>query len=184
MMSAETVGTNATAAPRARKKKRTGLWVGAFVVVAAAGGAYYWKQSQPVVETMQPLIATVAIGDVENSVAAAGNLQPFKTVAVGAQASGLLEKLYVEVGDEVAEGDILASIDARVQQNRVDSTKASLASAYEQIKVRESAVALAKSNLERLEMLKAAGATSAQEYDTAKDRVLSAEASCHGIAVV
>src|SRR5690606_27049015 len=176
-MSAETVGSTAGAAPRARKKNRSGLWALAFVVVAAGGGYYYWKQSQPKTEEAKPLLAMVELGDVENIVAASGKLEPFKTVAVGAQASGQLQKLYVEVGDRVEIDQLLAEIDARVQRNRVESSEASIASAEKQIDVRESALELARENFERQQMLFDQGATSQQEYDSARDRLISAEAS-------
>ena len=176
-MSAETVGSTAGAASRARKKNRSGLWALAFVVVAAAGGFYYWKQSQPEVEQARPLIAYAEIGDVENIIAASGKLEPFKTVAVGAQASGQLQKLYVEVGDDVVQDQLLAEIDARVQQNRVESSEASIRSAREQLEVRKSALRLATDNWERQQMLWKEGATSQQEYDSAYDRYLSAKAS-------
>src|SRR5690606_1195752 len=173
----ETVGSTAGAASRARKKNRSGLWALAFVVVAAAGGFYYWKQSQPEVEQARPLIAYAEIGDVENIIAASGKLEPFKTVAVGAQASGQLQKLYVEVGDDVVQDQLLAEIDARVQQNRVESSEASIRSAREQLEVRKSALKLATDNWERQQMLWKEGATSQQEYDSAYDRYISAQAS-------
>src|SRR5690625_6651675 len=58
--------------------------------------------------------ATVKRGDIEALVTATGVLQPRNFVDVGAQVSGQLEKLHVEVGDQVQAGDLLAEIDATV----------------------------------------------------------------------
>src|SRR5690625_5972988 len=46
-----------------------------------------------------PISATVKRGDIEALVTATGVLQPRNFVDVGAQVSGQLEKLHVEVGD-------------------------------------------------------------------------------------
>ena len=42
-------------------------------------------------------------------------------IEVGAQVSGQLQTLHVEVGDRVEEGQLLAEIDARVQAGRVEA---------------------------------------------------------------
>ena len=64
-------------------------------ILVGAGGYYYWQRSASDGAADRPLIATVAYGNVENTVAAAGNLQPSNTVPVGAQVSGQLRKVHV-----------------------------------------------------------------------------------------
>ncbi len=63
--------------------------------------------------------ATATRGTIEQTVTALGSLQPKEYVNVGAQVSGQLKKVYVEVGDEVKEGDLLAEIDAKVYETEV-----------------------------------------------------------------
>ena len=46
----------------------------------------------------------VTRGDIESSVTALGTLQPRQFVDVGAQASGQIHKIHVDVGSEVKEG--------------------------------------------------------------------------------
>ena len=86
------------------------------LLAIAAGGGYYWYRSAREVEGDKPLVVTAVIGDVENAVASSGTLQPSNTVPVGAQVSGQLQKLHVQVGDQVDVGQLLGEIDARVQQ--------------------------------------------------------------------
>ncbi|MBX3684272.1 MAG: biotin/lipoyl-binding protein, partial [Thauera sp.] len=57
---------------------------------------------------------TVQRGDVEDVVTATGTLQPRDYVDVGAQVSGQLRKIHVEVGDTVEAGQLLAEIDPTV----------------------------------------------------------------------
>ena len=146
-------------------------------VAIAAGGYYYWQRTASDGEADRPLMATAAYGDVENTVASAGNLQPSNTVPVGAQVSGQLRKVHVRVGDQVTVGQLLGEIDARVQVNRVASSEANIASAEAQLEARRSALDLARANAERAERLMGERATSQQEYDSAMNNLASAEAS-------
>ena len=86
----------------------------------------YWGFGDDPAPTSKPLFATAEIGDIENAVTAAGTLQPSKFVDVGAQVSGQLDTLFVEVGDVVESGGLVAEIDATVQINRVEGSRASL----------------------------------------------------------
>jgi macrolide-specific efflux system membrane fusion protein len=119
---------------------------------------------------------TVVRGDIENLVTATGTLQPRDYVDVGAQVSGILEKLHVEVGDEVKKGDLLAEIDATVYAARVDGTRAQLQNQQAQLQDREAQLALAKIQFNRQGNLKAEGATSAETYQIAEASLKSAEA--------
>jgi len=147
------------------------------LVAVAAGGGYYWYRAAREVEGDKPLVVTAAIGDVENAVASSGTLQPSNTVPVGAQVSGQLQKLHVNVGDQVDSGQLLGEIDARVQRNKVESSRASIASAEAQIAARREALVLAEANWERQQRLWEDQATSKQEYDSARNNLASAQAS-------
>ena len=167
--------STATTRPAARGHARKIALVAAIAIVA--GGYYYWQRTAADGDADRPLMATAAYGDVENTVAAAGNLQPSNTVPVGAQVSGQLRKVHVKVGDQVTLGQLLGEIDARVQVNKVASSEANIASAEAQLEARRSALDLARSNAERAERLMGERATSQQEYDSAMNNLASAEAS-------
>ncbi len=64
--------------------------------------------------------------DLEETVLATGTINAFKTVEVGAQVSGQLEKLHVDLGDRVEAGVLLAEIDPILQQNSLKETNAEL----------------------------------------------------------
>src|SRR3546814_16257852 len=70
--------------------------------------------------------AIAAVGEVESTVTALGTLTPKNAVDVGAQVSGQLQVLHVEIGDVVAKGELLAEIDARVMTAKVDADRATL----------------------------------------------------------
>ena len=74
-----------------RSKRKRFISVAILLLLAAAGG-YYWFSGQEQEAQDQPLIVTVEIGNIENTVTAAGSLQPFEFVDVGAQVSGQLQR--------------------------------------------------------------------------------------------
>jgi macrolide-specific efflux system membrane fusion protein len=64
-----------------------------------------------------------------------------------------------------------------VQRNKVESSRANIASAEAQIEARRSALELAEANAERVKRLYAERATSQQEYDSTMNALASAQAS-------
>ena len=125
----------------------------------------------------KPLLAEVVLGDVENAVTAAGSLQPKRVVDVGAQVSGMLERLYVSVGDRVEQGQLLAEIDATVQRNRVEASQASLRSQEAQMSARQAGLRLAEANAARQERLMAENATSQADLENAINSLASAQSA-------
>src|SRR5690606_28841116 len=111
--------------------------------------------------------------DIENTIASAGSLEPSRVVDVGAQVSGQLQKLYVDVGQHVVEGELLAEIDARVQENRVRASEASIYALKAQVAAREAALDLAQLNADRQERLWKEDATSELDYQNASNSLMS-----------
>lgn len=147
------------------------------LLVCAGGGYWYWQKNAQTQTEDAPLLATVERGSIENTIASAGTLKPSRYVDVGAQVSGQLQKLYVEVGDVVEQGQLLAEIDARVQAAKVEASRASIAAQEAQLDARRAALDLAKANAARQERLMRENATSQLEYDTAINNLASAESA-------
>lgn len=118
----------------------------------------------------------VVRGDIENLVTATGTLQPQDYVDVGAQVSGQLEKLHVDIGSEVKAGDLLAEIDATVYAARVDATRASLRTQQAQLLDREAQLTLANIKYEREKNLFKEDATTNESLQTAEANLKSARA--------
>lgn len=69
---------------------------------------------------------TVSIGSIESVVTAQGTLEPKEYVDVGAQVSGNVDVLHVEIGDQVKKGDLIAEIDPDVYEAKVQADQARL----------------------------------------------------------
>ncbi|MBU6443935.1 MAG: efflux RND transporter periplasmic adaptor subunit [Alphaproteobacteria bacterium] len=120
--------------------------------------------------------AIVTRGDIQDSVTALGNLQPRDYVDVGAQVSGQLKKLDVNLGDRVKQGQLLAEIDPRVLNSKVETDKSDLANLKAQLADKQAQLALANANYDRQDRLMKADATSKSNYDAALQALRSAQA--------
>jgi HlyD family secretion protein len=81
-------------------------------------------------DTIDPnRLAKVTRGDVAKSVVATGDIQPITKVEVKSKASGIVEKLFVDINDRVHKGQDLAQLDQQEISAQVDAQHAQLASA-------------------------------------------------------
>jgi macrolide-specific efflux system membrane fusion protein len=147
------------------RSRRSRILLGAGLVLVLAG-LFFWRQQAERLDGLA--FGTVSRGDIEDSVTALGNLQPLNYVDVGAQVSGQLDKLHVDVGDGVKQGDLLAEIDAQVQSARVAADQAQLANIKAQLAAQQAQLLLAKRQFERQKRLKADNATSTDAYQSAE----------------
>ena len=146
--------------------------VGAVIALAVVWFAWPEAPAPPPV----PTTVTVSRGDIESTVAASGELEAASRVDVGAQVSGQLKALHVQLGDVVAEGDLLAEIDDFIQKTRVASAVANLQSLEADTASVEASLELARGDLARQERMMAAQATTEVDYDRAVVQVTQAEA--------
>ena len=167
---------NEVNAPVVRRRRPWRLALVALVGLAVLGaGGYGWQRWGPGAKTESAYItATVQRGDIEDQVSATGSLQPRDYVDVGAQVSGQLRKIHVEVGSEVKEGDLLAEIDAETSQARVDASRAQLRSQQAQMAERELTLVKAERDLQRQKNLMVEEATTAETLQNADTAVKTA----------
>ena len=125
--------------------------------------------------------ARAEVRDVEVLVTATGRLQPRDFVDVGAQVSGQLDRLHVEVGDMVEEGDLLAEIDPTLLEADVESSQAQFRNQQAILREREAQFELARLNYERQERLQAASLTSEELVETARAGMQQAQAQVDSI---
>ncbi|QAR33461.1 efflux RND transporter periplasmic adaptor subunit [Geovibrio thiophilus] len=118
--------------------------------------------------------AQVQRGNIEVLVSATGTLQPLDYVDVGAQVSGQLKKIHVEVGSEVKSGELLAEIDPTLFIAQVDASRAQLRYQQAQLKDREAQLSLAESQLKRQKNLFTEDATTLETVQNAEAEYKSA----------
>lgn len=159
--------------PRLPTTRRGRLLLSIIVLVAVAA-IVAWYLRKPAA----PALATTAVtrGDIEQTVEATGVIDAYKLVSVGAQASGQIKSLKVQLGDTVKEGDLIAEIDATTQQNQVLNAQATLDQVKAQRAVQQASLREAELEFARQQQMLAAEATSRAEYDAADAKLKTARA--------
>lgn len=159
-----------------RPARRLVLYAAALLAVAAIGGLGWKHWSDSRAKGPEYIFATVQRTDFEDLVSATGALQPRDYVDVGAQVSGQLKKLHVEVGSEVTEGQLLAEIDAEQSAARVDASRASLRAQQAQLAQSRVNLEKAERDLLRLQRLLKEEATTLELVQNAETAVATARA--------
>lgn len=141
--------------------------IAALVVLLVIGFAVknFWFTRPP---ALQVATATVALGDIEDSVLATGTIGAFKLVSVGAQVTGEVKKLHVALSDVVKKGQLIAEIDALTQQNDLRNAQAALQSAEAQLRSKQAELKKAELAAVRLRELEAIDAGTRADLEAAE----------------
>lgn len=139
-----------------------------FVILIVSLLLVGWRWGFAPAPVTQWKTAMVERGDVEELVTALGTLEPGDYVDVGAQVSGQLTQLHVDVGDSVEQGQLLAEIDASVQQTQVDAGLAELEALRAQREQQQAEQELAELQFQRQQRLREANATSEDAFQSAR----------------
>lgn len=152
--------------PPPRKRRRWIKW--AVLAALVLGGLLWWRPWQPAPLPIQALrTVPVTSGDVEDVVSALGSLEALRYVDVGAQVTGQLQKIHVEVGGTVKKGDLVAEVDPTLYLARVGADQAQLNALHAQVAEKEAQRVLAEQQFKRQQILINARATSQDLYDSA-----------------
>jgi HlyD family secretion protein len=169
-----------------RKSKKFWIWlgVGIFIVVLLVGIGLKHLVSGTSIDPNK--IAKVTRGDVARSVVATGKIQPITKVEVKSKASGIVEKLYADINNQVHKGQELAQLDQQEIVAQVEAQRAQLSAAeanvatyeanIEQDKVNANApdLPMYKATLDRNKEMQKEGVVSRQALDDANKDYLAA----------
>lgn len=174
----------------AKRKKNNTLIILLLIVVGALIGLAMWKSnSKPKGEKVT--VEKTEKRTIKEMVAASGKVFPQTEVKISSDVSGEIVELYVEEGDSVVVGQLLAKIDPDAYQSQVErgvagvnSAKAQLAnskSQIEQLKAQkeniEAQLINAREIHKRNEKLKADGVVSAADFDASLSSMRALEAN-------
>lgn len=141
-------------------KKGCTISILVFLAIAFAGALFwlYQKNSQPpvVYETEKAEIRSIS-----KSTVATGNINPKEEVLIKPNISGIIDEVYVEAGDYVKSGDLIAKI-------KVVPNVSSLNSANNQISTAKIDLENQRKVFERQRTLFNKGVISANDFDTAE----------------
>ena len=114
------------------------------------------------------LTATVEQRPLQQAVLADGTLTASKLVSVGAQASGQIKRLRVELGDQVKQGQLVAEIDSMTQQNALQNAQAALKNIEAQRAAKQAQLSNYRAAFARQQAMLAKNLTAKADYDDAQ----------------
>ncbi len=140
--------------------KKSIIYIGSAVVILAIGFSGYKMLSKPK-QKISIETSKIERGTISNTVTATGTLEAVKTVEVGTQVSGVIEKLFADFNSQVKKGQLLAQLDETPLIAQLDQSKASVDQAEAQVKYQ-------KATYERYKALLAKKLIAQSDFDLAE----------------
>jgi HlyD family secretion protein len=148
----------------------------AALVSAGCGG----ERASQAAEAPPPLpavaVVRAAIGSIESVIEISGNLAPQTRVDVHPKLGGTLDRVNVQLGDRVAAGAILATLDRREIDAQVDAAIAAVNVARASLDAAEAGLQNASQEVERARNLFEKGAMPKQRLDAADTQFRASQA--------
>ena len=141
------------------------VWMLAVAAVIVIAGVYLFGGSS---SSTKILTAKITRGAITRSVTATGTVNPVITVQVGSYVSGPIEAIYADFNSPVKQGQLIAKIDPRQFQVKVNAARAAVANAKAQLGKDAADLAYKKVTYERDAALLKEGVVSKDSVDSAK----------------
>ena len=111
------------------KKRKRFFYIGGslLLLTVVVGGLVAFTRGGSKIDPSK--LAKVEKGDLAKSVVATGKIEPITKVEIKSKASGIVKKLYLDAGEKVKTGQLLAELDKEEIQARVSQAEAALQAA-------------------------------------------------------
>ncbi len=131
---------------RKRNRRLIYIVIGVVLVLGAVIGVIAASRGGTKIDPSK--LAKVERGDLAKSVVATGKVEPITKVEIKSKASGIVKKLYVDAGDRVKKGQLLAELDKEEIEARVAQAKAQTEASEASLKGTEADLERAKVDAE------------------------------------
>ena len=148
----------------------------AVLLVAAGGGAWWWLTRERPIEVEIAAVSSRQAGTQAAVLNATGYVTARRRATVSSKITGKVVEVNIEEGMAVAEGQVLARLDAETQRASVALAQAQAEAARRNVNESEVRLNEARINLARLTKLVGVGYSTAAEVDAARAAVDSLEA--------
>src|SRR5215469_9912092 len=153
-----------------QRKSSGAKWIVVLVLVAVVVGGGIWHFARNRGDDPQYNTVGVDRGDLTQTVAATGTLNPVTNVLVGCQVSGRISKVYVDYNSNVKAGQLIAEIDPKTYEAQLAQAEANLANQKANLELQEV-------QAKRESQLYTNSLVSGSDYDTAVATLHEAEAA-------
>ena len=156
------------------KKRPTIAIIGAALIAALAGLAFYWLTQREI--PTHYVTAPVDRGAVTRVVSGSGTVNPVLTIIVGTYVSGVIQSISCDFNTKVKKGQLCAKIDPRPYETAVNQAAANLSTAKAQLVKDKANLTYAEVSFQRNSKLYAIGGSSQDAVDVAKNAYDQAQA--------
>lgn len=158
-----------------KQLKKPKVWIGASMIVVLIAAVLFWIMTQE--DDVTYMTERVRSGNINQVVEATGEVAAVNLVSVGAQVSGQIKKLYVVLGQEVKQGEMIAEIDSQTQENTLNTDKAKLSNYKAQLEARKIILNISKKQYDRELVLIKTNSTSQENLENARNAYATAKAN-------
>ncbi len=163
-------------ADRIRPLGKRKVLIGAVTIaVLIAAAVLFWTMTRE--DDITYMTERVRSGNINQVVEATGEVAAVNLVSVGAQVSGQIKKLYVVLGQEVKQGEMIAEIDSQTQENTLNTDKAKLSNYKAQLEARKIILNISKKQYDRELVLIKTNSTSQENLENARNAYATAKAN-------
>jgi HlyD family secretion protein len=155
------------------KRTKTIILLLLIVIIFGAALSYLWSKNQedPIKYTSEALsVQTIVVKTV-----ATGSIVPKEEVLIKPNISGVIEKIYIEAGEYVKQGDLIAQIRVIPNVSNLTSAKNNIASNRNAMQTAEINFKTQKTIYDRQKELFDKGVISANEFDQVNNTYLQAK---------
>ncbi|GEM_PF-1081105 len=141
------------------------------IIVAGCQSPEATVQATPGAAEILPVdvpVVTATVGDIEAALEISGTLAPRSRVPVKPRLPGSLDRVLVDIGDAVREGQVIATVDRREIDAQADAAAAAVAVAKAALESAEASLANAVLERDRARVLFEKGALPRQRLDGAE----------------
>ncbi len=172
-----------------KKSSKWIIWTLAILLVLLMVVAAIKARKKPKGESVET--EKVALREIREIVSASGKIFPEKEIKISSDVSGEIVELYVEEGDSVKAGQILAKIDPEAYVSAVERANASVSGAKSEVSRSKSAIENSTAQIEQIKVTarkhkanpraqqetEADGVISAQDFENSESTLLQLEAN-------
>ena len=131
------------------KKKSNKIWIILGLILAGLVGLAIWKgKSKPKGKAVT--VETAELRTIKETVSASGRIFPEKEIKISSDVSGQIVELYVQEGDSVVAGQVLAKIDPDTYISAVERGEAALNSTRAQLAISKAQIESNKAQKEQI----------------------------------
>lgn len=131
--------------------RRATVWIAVALLATVGIGVWFWQAQRQAATAPRYITQPVTRGALTVTVTANGSLEPTTQVNIGSEQSGTVQRVLVDVNDQVKKGQVLVELDSARLHDTVTGARAALASAQAALQQGQAGEVESRGNLTRLQ---------------------------------